>query len=110
MENNNTEEDLLKINTMDIDLTTQYIQENIEKTHIVFCNPLSGNLEGKIILDTASKYKTQENYRLIDFQHLKSKITYEPIKAVFFELVNQDDNSKGQILLKHCVERCKKNN
>ena len=91
----------------DLDLTTKYILENIENTIIMFCNPLSGNQEGKIILNIASKYKTQENYRLIDFQYLKSK--YNPIKTVIFELINKEDNAKGQLLLKHCAERCKKN-
>ena len=91
----------------DLDLTTKYILENIENTIIMFCNPLSGNQEGKIILNIASKRKTQENYRLIDFQYLKSK--YNPIKAVIFELINKEDNAKGQLLLKHCTERCKKN-
>ena len=91
----------------DLDLTTKYILENIENTIIMFCNPLSGNQEGKIILNIASKFKTQENYRLIDFQYLKSK--YNPIKAVIFELINKEDNAKGQLLLKHCTERCKKN-
>ena len=91
----------------DLDLTTKYILDNIENTIIMFCNPLSGNQEGKIILNIASKYKTQENYKLIDFQYLKSK--YNPIKAVIFELINKEDNAKGQLLLKHCTERCKKN-
>ena len=92
-----------------IDLTTRYIIENIQNTIIIFCNPLSGNQEGKIILDIASNYRTQEDYKLIDFQYLNSKKNYEPIKAVFFELINKEDNAKGQLLLKHCTERCKKN-
>ena len=98
----------LNIN-LDLDLTTKYIIQDIKNTIIVFCNPLSGNQEGKIILNTASNFKTQENYRLMDFQYIKSNIKYEPIKAVFFELINKEDNAKGQLLLKHCVERCKQN-
>ena len=50
-----------------IDLTTRYIIENIQNTIIIFCNPLSGNQEGKIILDIASNYRTHEDYKLIDF-------------------------------------------
>ena len=69
---------------LDLDLTTKYIIQDIKNTIIVFCNPLSGNQEGKIILNTASNFKTQENYRLMDFQYIKSNIKYEPIKAVFF--------------------------
>ena len=46
---------------------------------------------------------------MIDFQYLNSKKNYEPIKAVFFELINKEDNAKGQLLLKHCSERCKIN-
>lgn len=30
-------------------------------------------------------------------------------KQFFFELINKEDNAKGQLLLKHCTERCKKN-
>ena len=92
-----------------IDLTTRYIMENIQNTIIMFCNPISGNQEGKIILDIASNYRTQEDYKLIDFQYLNSKKNFEPIKAVFFELINKEDNAKGQLLLKHCAERCKIN-
>ena len=42
IENNNIEE---------IDLTTKYICENIDKSIIVFCNPISGNQEGKKIFE-----------------------------------------------------------
>lgn len=92
-----------------MDITTKYILGNIKNTIILFCNPLSGNREGKIILDIASNYKTQENYKLIDFQYLNSKNEYEPIKAIIFELINKEDNAKGQLLLKHCSEKCKQN-
>ena len=48
-----------------IDLTTKYIMENIDKTLIMFVNPISGNQEGKIILNISSNYITQEDYKLI---------------------------------------------
>ena len=107
LDNNNQILNKTKIES--IDLTTRYIMENIQNTIIMFCNPLSGNQEGKIILDIASNYRTLEDYKLIDFQYLNSKKNYEPIKAVFFELINKEDNAKGQLLLKHCTERCKIN-
>ena len=107
LDNNNQILNKTKIES--IDLTTRYIMENIQNTIIMFCNPLSGSQEGKIILDIASNYRTLEDYKLIDFQYLNSKKNYEPIKAVFFELINKEDNAKGELLLKHCTERCKIN-
>lgn len=92
-----------------IDLTTKYIMENIDKTLIMFVNPISGNQEGKIILNIANHYITKEKYKLIDFQYLVTYEKYEPIKVVFFELINKEDCAKGQLLLRHCYERCKLN-
>ena len=92
-----------------LDLTTRYLMENIDKTLIIFCNPISGNKEGKIILNTANHYLTKEKYKLIDFQYLVTQKHYEPIKSVFFELINKEDNLKGLILLKNLTERCKIN-
>jgi diacylglycerol kinase (ATP) len=111
MEDNiKTNSNLLNQNNLDIlDLTTKYVLDNIKNTIVLFCNPLSGNREGEIILDIASNYKTQENYKLIDFQYLNSKKAYEPIKVVVFELINKEDNEKGQVLLRHCYEKCKQN-
>ena len=112
MEDNNinTNTDILNKNENEIlDLTTKYVLDNMKNTLILFCNPLSGNKEGRLILDIASNYKTQENYKLIDFQYLKSKKPYEPFKVAIFELIDKDDNEKGQILLKHCYEKCKEN-
>ena len=111
MEDNiNTNDDLLNKNsTKNLDLTTRYVIDNIKNTIILFCNPLSGNREGELILNIASNFKTQEDYKLIDFQYLNSKKKYEPIKAVIFELINKEDNAKGQILLRHCYEKCKQN-
>ena len=92
-----------------IDLTTKYIMENIDKALIIFCNPISGNQEGRIFLNIANHYLTREKYKIIDFQYLVTEKKYEPIKSVFFELTNKEDNAKGQLLLKHCAERCKLN-
>ena len=100
IENNNIEE---------IDLTTKYICENIDKSLIVFCNPISGNQEGKKILNMMNHYISKEKYRLIDYQYLQTGKTYEPIKIIVFELINKEDNAKGQKLLKHVIERCKIN-
>ena len=96
-------------NIEQIDLTTKYLMEHIDKVLIVFCNPISGNREGKIFLDLAQHYLTKEKYKLIDFQYLLTLQKYEPIKAVFFELINQEDKTKGEKLLKYCAERCKIN-
>ena len=41
--NNNLQEN-------DMDLTTKYICEHLDKSLIIFCNPISGNQEGKIII------------------------------------------------------------
>ena len=92
-----------------IDLTTKYICDNIDKTLIIFCNPISGNQEGKIVLNIAKHYLTKERYKIIDFQYLLPNKNYEPIKSVFFELIDKADNDKGQLLLKNCTERCKLN-
>jgi len=54
-------------------------------------------------------YISKENYRLIDYQYLMTGKKYEPIKAVFFELINKEDNEKGQKLLKNVSEICKIN-
>lgn len=96
-------------NTENLDLTTKYIMENIDKTLIIFCNTISGNQEGKSILGLANNYLTKEKYKLIDFQYLIAEQKNEPIKSVFFDLLNKEDNDKGQLLLKHCVEKCKLN-
>ena len=93
----------------EIDLTTKCLCENIDKSLIIFCNPISGNQEGKIILSTMNNYLTKEKYRLIDYQYLKTGKKYEPIKAIYFELIDKEDNLKGQKLLKHITDRCKIN-
>ena len=90
----------------ELDLTTKYICENIDKSLIIFCNPLSGNKEGRIILNMMDHYISKEKYRLIDYQYLLTGKKYEPIKAIFFDLINKEDNNKGQKLLKHTAERC----
>ena len=100
---------LNQANLENIDLTTKYLMENIDKTLIIFCNPISGNQEGKIVLNIANHYLTREKYKIIDFQYLLTEKKYEPIKAVFFELIDKEDNAKGQKLLKYCAERCKLN-
>ena len=100
--NNNLQEN-------DMDLTTKYICEHLDKSLIIFCNPISGNQEGKIIIETMNHYISKEKYRFVDYQYIKTKNQYEPIKAVFFELIDKDDNMKGQKLLKHVSERCKLN-
>jgi len=92
-----------------IDLTTKYIMEQIDKSLILFCNPISGNQEGKIFLDLGRHYITKEHYKLIDFQYLVTQKVYEPIKVIIFEIINKEDNAKGKLLLKYCVERCKLN-
>ena len=93
----------------EMDLTTKYICENIDKSIIVFCNPISGNQEGKIIINTMNNYISKEKYRLIDYEYLKTGKKYEPIKAIYFELIDKEDNLKGQKLLKHVTERCRMN-
>ena len=93
IENNNIEE---------IDLTTKYICENIDKSIIVFCNPISGNQEGKKILKMMNHYISKENYRLIDYQYLQTGKTYEPIKIIVFELINKEDNAKGKVIKACC--------
>ena len=55
------------------ELSIQYIKENIDKSLIIFCNPLSGNQEGKIFLKIANRYQTEEKYKIIDFPYLSSK-------------------------------------
>ena len=92
-----------------MDSTTKYICQNIDKSLIIFCNPLSGNKEGKKILNMMNHYISKDNYKLIDYQYLVTGKKYEPIKAIFFELINKEDNEKGQKLLKYVSEECKIN-
>ena len=96
-------------NEENIDLTTKYLMENIDKTLIMFCNPLSGNQEGNILLGLGNHYLTRQKYRLIDFQYLQAQKKFEPIKAIFFNLRDKEDNAKGKLMLKHFSERCKYN-
>ena len=97
------------INIEEMDLTTNYICENIDKSLIVFCNPISGNQEGKKILETMNKYISKDKYKIMDYQYLQTEKKYEPIKAIYFDLIDKEDNEKGQKLLKHVSERCKIN-
>ena len=97
------------VKEMTEDHTIKYLKENINKNLIIFCNPLSGNQEGKIFLKIANRYQTMENYKLIDYPYLEGEYQYENIKAVFFELINKEDKEKGIKLLKSCTEKCKEN-
>ena len=92
-----------------VNLTTKYICENIDKSLIIFCNPISGNKDGRIILNMMNHYISKEKYRLIDYQYLVTMTKYEPIKGIFFELIDKEDNNKGQKLLKSVTEKCKIN-
>ena len=92
-----------------VNLTTKYICENIDKSLIIFCNPISGNKDGRIILNMMNHYISKENYRLIDYQYLVTGKKYEPIKGIFFELIDKEDNKKGRKLLKSVSEKCKIN-
>ena len=71
--------------------------EHIDKSLILFCNPISGNQEGNIFLNLGRHYITKEHYKLIDFQYLVTQKVYEPIKVIMFELINKEDNDKGQL-------------
>ena len=110
-DNSNKNEDIATNKNLkdDINLTTQYIIEHIPQTLIFFCNPISGNQEGKIILNTTKNCKTKEGYKLIDFKYLESKTKYKPIKVIIFELTSKEETAKGEFLLKHCYEKCKQN-
>ena len=92
-----------------VNLTTKYICENIDKSLIIFCNPISGNEDGRKILNMMNHYISTERYRLIDYQYLVTMTKYEPIKGIFFELIDKEDNKKGQKLLKSVIEKCKIN-
>ena len=103
---------ILKINQTNLentDLTTKYLMENLDKTLIMFCNPISGNQEGKIFLHLGNHYLTKEKYKLIDFQYLLTNKKYEPIKVVIFELIDKEDLAKGHLLLKNFILKCKLN-
>ena len=99
----------VKNNLETMDLTTKYFMENLDKALIIFCNPISGNREGEIILDLADHYITKEKYKLIDFQYLVTAKKYEPIKSIYFDLLNKQDVAKGELLIRHCIEQCKVN-
>ena len=74
-------------------------------------NKISRGIELKYI-DIPSDYiqRMNKKYNLrTNFTLMQTPKKYEPIKAVFFELINKEDNTKGQKLLKYCTERCKLN-
>ena len=111
MEENNINNENNIINTKNSeanDLTTQYILENIHKILIFFCNPISGNQEGQIFLNIASNYKTKDNYKLMDFQYLKSSSNkeYLPMIVVVFQLTSKEETNQGNLLVKKCYEKC----
>lgn len=87
--------------------TSKLLQDNIENVIFIFCNPKSGNQEGKIFLNIASKYVTADNYNLIDFKEINT--SYKPIKAIFFELIKKEEYQKGRKLLIECVNKYKTN-
>ena len=49
-------------------------------------------------------YISKEKYRLVDYQYLQTGNTYESIKIIVFELIDKEDNDKGQKLLKHVID------
>ena len=112
-DNSNKNEDIATNKNLkdDLNLTTQYIIEHIPQTLIFFCNPISGNQEGKIILNTTKNYKTKDGYKLIDFKYLesKNKNKYESIKVIIFELASKEETAQGEFLVKQCYEKCKQN-
>lgn len=78
---------------------------DIDNGIIIFCNPISGNQEGKIFLGIAEKYKSIDNFQYIDFSkiQLSSDETPKPLKVLLFNLVDKSENQKGQTFLKDCV-------
>ncbi len=61
------------------------LKDHIKDLLIIFCNPISGNQEGRIFLEIASKYEMENGYKIIDYskRSSKEKKDYLPIKAVF---------------------------
>lgn len=93
--------------------TFETIKLNIDKSLIIFCNPISGNQEGKIFLNIAKKYIQKDTFQFLDFQKisLSSEIKEkQPIKALFFNLIDKEENLKGQNFIKDCITYLKNNN
>ena len=51
------------------------LKYDLNSSLVIFINPKSGNKEGEIILEIASKYKTKEGYKLIDFSKIEKNET-----------------------------------
>ena len=73
------------------------LKDHIKDLLIIFCNPISGNQEGKIFLEIASHYEMKNGYKIIDFSKIssKEKENYLPIKAVFLKLIDKKEHQNG---------------
>ena len=79
------------------------LKDHIKDLLIIFCNPISGNQEGKIFLDIASHYDMKNGYKIIDFSKIssKEKENYLPIKAVFLKLIDKKEHQDGINLIQN---------
>ena len=80
-----------------------FLNENIKHLLVIFCNPISGNQEGKIFLDIAENFKMKNGYKIIDFSKIdsKGKEKYSPIIAVFLKLIDKTEHESGITLIKN---------
>ena len=86
----------------DVDNLHDKIKADLNNVLVIFVNPISGNQEGKIFLEIAEKYKTKENYKIIDYSLIKSSQSekFEPFKAILFNLINKEEYQKGVELIR----------
>ena len=76
------------------------LKYDLNSSLVIFINPKSGNKEGEIILEIASKYKTKEGYKLIDFSKIEKNETilerkYEFIMSIYFNIIIEEELNKG---------------
>ena len=76
------------------------IKDYINDTFFVFCNPISGDQNGKKILEIADRFSMLTEYKFLDFSNIPNQKLY-PIKSFFFNLINTSDRDKGIELIKY---------
>ena len=78
----------------------QTIKNNIQNVYIIFCNPISGDQNGKKILELATRYTTDNEYKYINFSQIPYQ-NFGPIITLFFNVIDNNDRNKGILLIKY---------
>ena len=76
------------------------IKNNIQNVYIIFCNPISGDQNGKKILELANRFTNDSGYKYIDFSLIPNQ-NFEPIISFFFNIIDNNERNKGLLLVKY---------